>query len=339
MTRTHESRTEITTETTPAAKPAPPRTESLLRTMVRPKWIAALVLALAIAAAFAALGQWQLERAVRSGTVVNTPTETVKPLNQVATVNSAPTTAGEGQLVRATGTFSQKDYSLLTGRLNDGATGYWVVTRFTPSEPDKKGNTAQLAVARGWAQTKAKAEQAIAALRAQQSATVTLTGRLLPSEAPSAPAAGGDPFVMKEMSVASLVNRWHGIGDSDIYSSYVVEHGTPPAGLTKIYSPPPSEKATVDWLNIFYAAEWAIFAGFALFLWYRVVKDAWEKAHEDAEAEYERAIAEWAGESVDGGEAVGEPGEVERVPNDRGAVAEDGGSSAPGESSQGREVD
>jgi hypothetical protein len=29
-------------------------------------------------------------------------------------------------------------------------------------------------------------------------------------------------------------------------------------------------------LNIFYAIEWVLFAGFAVFLWYRLVKDAWE---------------------------------------------------------------
>jgi hypothetical protein len=73
-----------------------------------------------------------------------------------------------------------------------------------------------------------------------------------------------------------------------------VEHGTPPAGLDAIYSPPPIVQNTVNWLNIFYAAEWAIFAGFAIFLWYRVMKDAWEKQREDAEAGYEQALAEWA---------------------------------------------
>ncbi|GAB3392429.1 hypothetical protein GCM10027568_19680 [Humibacter soli] len=261
--------------------------------MVRPKWIAALLLALVVAGVFAGLGQWQLERAVQSGHVVERATETAKPLNQVATVNGPPETADEGQLVRTAGTYAPGDYGMLVGRLNNGATGYWVTARFTPTAKDKDGKTAQLAVARGWAPTEQKAKDAIARLSAQPAATVTLVGRLLPSEAPQAPKAGGDPFAMNTMSVAALVNLWHGIGDSDIYSSYLVEHGTPPAGLTAIYSPRPVEQATVDWLNIFYAAEWAIFAGFAIFLWYRVVKDAWEKQREDAEAEYEAAMSAW----------------------------------------------
>lgn len=281
------------------ATPAPPKHESLVRTMVRPKWIAALVFALAIAGGFAWLGQWQLERAVQSGHVVEHPTETVKPLNRVATVNSAPTSAGIGQLVRTTGTFAQHDYGMLSGRLNDGAAGYWVIARFTPSTDDSHGRVAQLAVARGWAPTQQKAEAAIAKLSGQPPTTVALVGRLLPSEAPEAPQANTDPFTMREMSVASLVNRWHGIGDSDIISSYLVEHGTAPAGLQPIYSPAPVEQAAVNWLNIFYAAEWAVFAGFAIFLWYRLVKDAWEKQREDSEAEYAAALAAGAGPDAD----------------------------------------
>ena len=59
----------------------------MIRMMVRPRWIAALVLALAISAAFAALGQWQLARAISSGEVVERSTETVQPLSD--TVSSA----------------------------------------------------------------------------------------------------------------------------------------------------------------------------------------------------------------------------------------------------------
>ena len=39
----------------------------------------------------------------------------------------------------------------------------------------------------------------------------------------------------------------------------------------------------MNWLNIFYAVEWAIFAGFAFYLWYRLARDAWEKEVEDLE--------------------------------------------------------
>jgi hypothetical protein len=32
-------------------------------------------------------------------------------------------------------------------------------------------------------------------------------------------------------------------------------------------------ETTFNWLTAFYAAEWALFAGFAIYLWARLVKD------------------------------------------------------------------
>jgi hypothetical protein len=40
---------------------------------------------------------------------------------------------------------------------------------------------------------------------------------------------------------------------------------------------------SLNWLNVFYAIEWALFAGFAIYLWYRLVKDAFEREEEDKE--------------------------------------------------------
>jgi hypothetical protein len=65
----------------------------------------------------------------------------------------------------------------------------------------------------------------------------------------------------------------------DVYASYVVQRGAPD-GLTQIDSPPPIAQTELNWLNIFYAAEWIIFAGFAVFLWYRLVKDAKQREDE-----------------------------------------------------------
>jgi surfeit locus 1 family protein len=33
---------------------------------------------------------------------------------------------------------------------------------------------------------------------------------------------------------------------------------------------------------VFYAIEWVVFAGFAVYLWYRLVKDQYEREMEDA---------------------------------------------------------
>ena len=58
---------------------------------------------------------------------------------------------------------------------------------------------------------------------------------------------------------------------------------SPQGPLDAISSPAPGEGSDVNWLNIFYAIEWAVFAGFAFYLWYRLARDAWEKEVEELE--------------------------------------------------------
>jgi cytochrome oxidase assembly protein ShyY1 len=274
--------------------------------MVRGRWIAALVFALAVAAAFAALGQWQLERAIDSGTAVRHPSETVVPLEAAAGPGKAIRSSMVGQLVTTRGTFVPRDYLTVAGRLNNGATGYWVIGRFTVQAADATGREIALPVARGWAPNEKAARAAVRALSSAPAHEVTLKGRLLPTEAPAIPdPKDQDPLQLRQMASAALVNIWTDLpADAQVYEAYVVEHGDPPAGLTPIYSPPPIEQATINWLNIFYAAEWAIFAGFAVFLWYRLVKDAWERERDDALEAAEAASARPAGGEFSGDETV-----------------------------------
>lgn len=253
--------------------------------MRRPKWIGMLFLALFLAAVFALLGQWQLGRAIASGTVVYVPTEKVVALQSVAKPSGPITVNATGQKVEFEGSFSQTDYNLLEGRLNYGKTGYWVVGHVTLAGTDSAGRRVAIAVARGWAPDYRDAVRAMDRLKTVPPAMERIRGRVLPTEAPTAPAANVSPYTMQDMSSAALFNLWTNVQNTDVYEAYIVQKGAP-AGLDQIYSPPPYETATLDWLNVFYAAEWAIFAGFALFFWYRLVKDAKEK--EDQEREEER---------------------------------------------------
>jgi surfeit locus 1 family protein len=84
------------------------------------------------------------------------------------------------------------------------------------------------------------------------------------------------------MSSAALLGRWHDVDQLSVYRPYLVSDEAS-EGLTTISSPAPAEGSAVNWLNIFYAAEWAVFAGFAFYLWYRLARDAWEKEVEDLE--------------------------------------------------------
>ncbi|MFE6965844.1 SURF1 family protein [Agromyces sp. NPDC057679] len=250
-----------------------------LRMMVRPRWVLALLLALGIAAAFALLGQWQLERAVEQAEVVEHPTEELRPFAGVAEPGAPTTQAVTGQKVEVTGTFVAGDTVLVADRRNDGTSGYWAVAHLEVADAPEGG----LPVALGWARD-AKAAQAAADrfdAAIDPDDTVAIVGRFLPSEAPVAPADDEDPFLMRSVAVAQLVNVWADYDDRPVYFGYVTA-AEPVDGLEAIYSPPPQQNTELNWLNIFYAVEWVVFAGFAIYLWYRLVRDAVEREREEA---------------------------------------------------------
>lgn len=108
----------------------------------------------------------------------------------------------------------------------------------------------------------------------------------MPAEGPSVPDPAQDPSLITAMVPAYLVNLWSGF-EGQAFPGYLVLH---PSGesaelldavaLDEIDSVAPEPPEAVSWLNIFYAVEWVVFAGFAIFLWYRLVRDSWEKEHE-----------------------------------------------------------
>lgn len=258
--------------------------------MRRPRWVWSLVLALVVAGIFAALGQWQLSRAVTSnGPNPNATTEIAKPLEQAATANAAVFEAQDGQMVTATGTLVAPDFTIVSDRLNGGTLGYWVVGRFDLAEAQAGGTSTSVAVALGWSADRSQAEAA--ARQLNQTAvfpTEQILGRYVGSDGPEIKDSEGKPAserVMSTMSIASLINEWTDFPDTaTVYGGYVVA-STPTAGLAAIDSPIPQRTTELNWLNIFYAVEWVIFAGFAIFFWYRLVRDAWERETEEAEVE------------------------------------------------------
>ena len=240
-----------------------------------------LLLALLVSGVFAWLGQWQLERAVVSSETVDKPTESMAPLSDVATPGEPLRDSVVGQLVEVDGSWVAGDFLVITERVNLGDTGYWVAghlsTGTAPSDP-------AVAVALGWAAERETADQMAAALNADTEASVvTVDGRLNASQGPEVPDDGANPFDLSTMSVAALINIWPGMEERPVYNGYIVAADAPD-GLVTIDAPAVEEETTVNWLNIFYAVEWVVFAAFAIFLWYRLVKDSWEREQEEADA-------------------------------------------------------
>lgn len=260
----------------------------MLRMMLRPRWVLALLAALGVAAGFAVLAQWQVGRAVDEATVIERPTEDVRPLADVAEPDGPTEQAATGQRVSVRGELVAGDTVLVQGRLNDGASGWWVVAHLEVTDAAPGG----LPVALGWAPDEQAARDALAEVDADArgGGEIEVVGRFLPSEAPVAPDQDGDPHAMTTVAVAHLINLWADYDDRPVYFGYVTATD-PVAGLEAISSPAPEQQAELNWLNVFYAVEWVVFAGFAVYLWYRLVKDAVQRERDEAELEAEQAAA------------------------------------------------
>jgi cytochrome oxidase assembly protein ShyY1 len=261
---------------------------TLREVMLRPRWIGMLLLCLVVAGVFAWLGQWQLGRAVTTNPLPPGATEEVQNLADVAAPGEYLPEPLVGQRVETAGSWVPGDFVIVQSRFNDGVEGYWVTgqLRLAPDRADTSGPTS-LAVALGWAATEDDARAAVDELEDAASVSspadvVEVTGRLISDEGPVLPPRGTDPQTLTRMSPAALLGQWHDVEGLFVYRPYLASEDAF-AGLDAISSPAPAEGSGVNWLNIFYALEWAVFAGFAFYLWYRLAKDAWEKETEDFE--------------------------------------------------------
>ncbi len=133
--------------------------------------------------------------------------------------------------------------------------GYWVVT---PLAVD--GTDSAVPVVRGVSDT-AEAEQ--------PTGSAEVTGWLQPTEGTGEVDDDPGDDVLPQLRVADLVQRV----DQDLYSGYVVAN-EPTAGLTaaSLEELPDAGRFTGA-RNFFYALEWWVFGGFAVFVWVRYLLD------------------------------------------------------------------
>ncbi|MFC6259070.1 SURF1 family protein, partial [Kocuria oceani] len=126
---------------------------------------------------------------------------------------------------------------------------------------------------------------------AEPEGRVGVVGRYLPAEGP-VPGEGLPEGQVGTVSPAQLTNLW----DAPLYAGFVAAFAENPASAPvqlradgtlaadpALLSPQLSEleidqqptDESVNLLNLFYAVEWVVFAGFALYIWWRFVRDEW----------------------------------------------------------------
>ncbi len=239
-----------------------------------PRLWGAHLIALVCVGAAVALGLWQYDawQATRAAERIDLTKNAPEPLTEVLGPDQPFPTEHVGRPVTLEGTWLPEGTVLVSGRERSGEEGSWVVTPLTVGGPDEPA----IAVVRGWLPG-ADAATAPAA----PTGTAALVGWLQPGEGTGA--ADEDPTddVLPQLRIADLVQRV----DVDLYGGYVVvdpaateESGGRNTGTAEL------EPATLDqlpaagtftgWRNFAYAIEWWLFAAFALFLWWRFVRDA-----------------------------------------------------------------
>ena len=258
----------------------------VLKIALSPRSLAFLTVSLIIAALFVVLSMWQLSSSDQAATVADPDKDRVKPLSEVIKPGEVATATAADHTVQVTGSYDPASTVVIPGRLHDGAEGYWVVSELVLHDSEELWDAANgpmsIAVARGWVES---ADQVPAA----PSDPVTVAGRFLP---PEAPLSNGDlpQGQLPALSPAQLTNVWA----APLYSGYVAASAEVPAteqvpvtdqgaldpGATVMsgelrdldIDQQPTD-TSLNMLNLFYALEWIVFAGFAVFLWWRFVRD------------------------------------------------------------------
>ncbi|MFW0107813.1 SURF1 family protein [Rothia sp. P7181] len=284
------------------------RVDIVLKLAFTPRWIASLLLVIALSTGFVLLSHWQLSSATWGQRTADPAKEIVQPWEKFLSAHEPLTIENSDHMVKVTGHYIAGSSYLVTDKLNEGRQGYWVVSAFLPeTTPATDSEPRALAIARAWT--------AKDSLPAEPQGTLTVIGRIVSNDAPyysrdieqkySAEQITSQRMIGTAAS-AQLTNLW----DIPLYGAIITADAETPQGTPlpldaegKLLSSATIVGQTgdlhgvrasqvthedVNWLNIFYALEWLVFAGFAFFLWWRMLKDSYEKAQDPAEYfEYE----------------------------------------------------
>ncbi|MET8555817.1 SURF1 family protein [Streptomyces sp. NPDC004959] len=246
----------------------------MYRFLLTPRWWGIHVFVLLAIPFCVFMGSWQLSRFEdrvdthkdAEATAEAHADGAARPLAEVLPVTSETS----GQRTRATGRYVEQ--LLVPDRGLDDRDGYYVLGLL------RTGEDKVLPVVRGWHEGPAPAKAPAA-----PTGTVTVTGALQPSEdarSTGVHASGGLPAgQVGIIGAASLVN----LTSYDVYDGWITLDRAE-AGLTPVPAKTP-EGHGLDlkaFQNLGYTGEWFVFAGFVVFMWYRLVRREAE-ARRDAE--------------------------------------------------------
>ncbi len=223
------------------------------------------------------IGAWQMHREDRAAEIADAAPI---PLADVLGPDDAFPGDGIGQPVTLTGRWLPDAAVFIADRSHEDQDGYWLVVPFlacgTPDQGPGNGcaggsaRDSAIPVVVGWSETTDGVPPA-------PTGDADLVGWLQPGEAAAGPDADPDDRVLPALRIADLLQRV----DEDLYGGFVILRTARPAdaaaapGALAAVTPdslpePPSSTAL---RNLLYGIEWWLFAGFAVFLWWRWTRD------------------------------------------------------------------
>ena len=250
--------------------------EAVYRFLLTPRWWAInLFVALAVPFCLVA-GCWQLDRFQdrvdrhREQQRQATSQEAPRPLAELLPL----TTETVGEQATARGRYDAGHQLLVPNRTLDGEPGFYVLTPLLPED----GGPA-LPVVRGWLPGDADP----ASVPAPPEGTVTVSGALQAAESPSkvpGPTSGLPAGQLGVIGAASLIN----LLPYEVLDTWLtVREAEPPMRAVPPTVPEGTGLDARAFQNLGYTAEWFVFAGFTVFMWYRLLR-------REAEAQRDAAL-------------------------------------------------
>ena len=237
----------------------------MFRIALQPRWLALLALVLVVCAVFGWLGSWQLgvarDRGAEAASRAAAATGAV-PIDELLAPQRSFTERADARQVVAAGAYDAARTVLVADRLQRGRSGWWVVTAL------RTDAGAFLPVVRGWVPSP---DDASALPAAVPQGVVTVLGVLQQDDPPADRDLGLPEGQLQQVDAADLVNRW----GAPIYNGYLLltdEQGSVTTAQPERVPPPRQVPQGIAWRNAAYAVQWWVFAGFALLLWWKMVR-------------------------------------------------------------------
>ena len=230
---------------------------------------------------FVGLSAWQVDRAQHKNDVVESSgVDELKDFNDVMNAQAPMPGILADQRVSLSGHWIPDAQIVIPGRVQDGETGYWVVTMFAPDgghlgEGVKVANaekkTIAIPVVRGFT-----TDEDTAMTSTAREGQVELTARIGPIEGP---VEGNDlpEGQVHTVSTSQIINLFP---DLLTYSGFLIpEEATGAAasvgtdGLEQVPTTTTRDAGGFDLQSAVYALEWIIFAAMALYMWFQLLRD------------------------------------------------------------------